>query len=34
MAGKVYAAGMNLLVIDTENNLVSSGMAEELAQKA
>jgi len=34
MAAKVYAAGMNLLVIDTENKFVSSGMAEKLAQKA
>ena len=34
MAGRLYAAGMNLLVIDTENKFVSSGTAEKLAQKA
>ena len=34
MAGRIYAAGMSLLVIDTENKFVSSGMAEKLAQKA
>ena len=33
-AAKLYAAGMSLLVIDTENKFVSSGMAEKLAQKA
>ena len=34
MAAKIYGAGMSLLVIDTENKFVSSGMAEKLAQKA
>ena len=34
MAGRLYSAGMNLLVIDTENKFVSSGTAEKLAQKA
>ena len=34
MAARIYAAGMSLLVIDTENKFVSSGMAEKLAQKA
>jgi magnesium chelatase subunit D len=34
MAGKMFGAGISLLVIDTENKFVSSGMAEKLAQKA
>jgi magnesium chelatase subunit D len=34
MAARIYGAGMSLLVIDTENKFVSSGMAEKLAQKA
>ena len=33
MAARIHA-GMSLLVIDTENKFVSSGMAEKLAQKA
>ena len=32
MAARVAAAGMSLLVIDTENKFVSSGTAEKLAQ--
>lgn len=34
MAKKVYAAGLQLLVIDTENKFVSTGFAEEIAKAA
>jgi len=34
MAGKIYNAGMSLLVIDTENQFVSTGFAKEFAEKA
>ena len=34
MAGKVYKAGMSLLVIDTENKFVSTGFAKEIARVA
>ena len=32
MAGKIYKAGMSLLVIDTENKFVSTGFAKEIAR--
>jgi magnesium chelatase subunit D len=34
VAGKVYKAGMSLLVIDTENKFVSTGFAKEIARVA
>ena len=34
MAGRIGAAGMSVLVIDTENKFLSSGTAEKLAQNA
>lgn len=34
MAKKVGAAGINMLVIDTENKFVSTGFAEEIAKAA
>ena len=34
MAGKIYKAGMSLLVIDTENKFVSTGFAKEIARVA
>ena len=34
MAKKLGAAGMQLLVIDTENKFVSTGFAEEIAKSA
>lgn len=34
MAKKVFAAGINMLVIDTENKFVSTGFAEEIAKAA
>ena len=34
MAKKIGAQGMQLLVIDTENKFVSTGVAEEIAQAA
>lgn len=34
VAGKVYKAGMSLLVIDTENKFVSTGFAKEIARIA
>ena len=34
MAKKVAGAGINLLVIDTENKFVSTGFAEEIAKAA
>ena len=34
MAGKIYKAGMSLLVIDTENKFVSTGFAKEIARIA
>jgi hypothetical protein len=34
MAKKCYAAGLQLLVIDTENKFVSTGFAEEIAKAA
>lgn len=32
VAGKIYKAGMSLLVIDTENKFVSTGFAKEIAR--
>ena len=32
MSRKVYAAGLQLLVIDTENKFVSTGFAQEIAK--
>ncbi|KAL2540930.1 Magnesium-chelatase subunit ChlD [Abeliophyllum distichum] len=34
VAGKIYKAGMSLLVIDTENKFVSTGFAKEIARVA
>jgi magnesium chelatase subunit D len=34
IAGKIYKAGMSLLVIDTENKFVSTGFAKEIARVA
>ncbi|GMN43771.1 hypothetical protein TIFTF001_012972 [Ficus carica] len=34
VAGKIYKAGMSLLVIDTENKFVSTGFAKEMARVA
>lgn len=34
VAGKIYKAGMSLLVIDTENKFVSTGFAKEVARVA
>ncbi|KAK9121849.1 hypothetical protein Syun_019466 [Stephania yunnanensis] len=34
VAGKIYKAGMSLLVIDTENKFVSTGFAKEIARIA
>ncbi|KAF9595183.1 hypothetical protein IFM89_037612 [Coptis chinensis] len=34
VAGKIYKSGMSLLVIDTENNFVSTGFAKEIARIA
>lgn len=34
MAGKIFKAGMSLLVIDTENKFVSTGFAKEIARVA
>lgn len=34
MAGKIYKAGMSLLIIDTENKFVSTGFAKEIARVA
>lgn len=34
VAGKIYKAGMSLLVIDTENKFVSTGFAKEIARFA
>lgn len=34
VAGKIYKAGMSLLVIDTENKFVSTGFAKEIAKIA
>ncbi|KAB2606234.1 magnesium-chelatase subunit ChlD [Pyrus ussuriensis x Pyrus communis] len=34
VAGKIYKAGMSLLVIDTENRFVSTGFAKEIARVA
>lgn len=34
MAKKLFVAGIQLLVIDTENKFVSTGFAEEIAQAA
>lgn len=34
VAGKIYKAGMSLLVIDTQNKFVSTGFAKEIARVA
>jgi len=34
VAGKIFKAGMSLLVIDTENKFISTGFAKEIAQVA
>jgi magnesium chelatase subunit D len=34
VAGKIYKAGISLLVIDTENKFVSTGFAKEIARVA
>lgn len=34
VAGKIYKAGMSLLIIDTENKFVSTGFAKEIARVA
>ncbi|KAH9315205.1 hypothetical protein KI387_023832, partial [Taxus chinensis] len=34
IAGKIYKAGMSLLVIDTENKFISTGFAKEIARVA
>jgi magnesium chelatase subunit D len=34
VAGKIFKAGMSLLVIDTENKFISTGFAKEIARVA